>query len=43
VLALSLQHVFEDDLSEKLRLLTARQVDILDFLVDVALFVGQEG
>jgi hypothetical protein len=43
VLALSLQDVFKNNLTEKLRLLTAGQLDVLDFLVDVALFVGQEG
>ena len=42
MLALPLQHVLENDFALELRLLAVRQIDLLDLLVDVSLFVGQE-
>ena len=42
VLSLLFEHVIEHQLAEKFRLLSAREIDRLDFAVDVAFFVGKE-
>ena len=42
VLAQALEHILEDQLAEELGLLCPAQVDVLDLLADVALFVGEE-
>ena len=42
VLALPRQHILEDDLALELGFLAAGEIDLLDLLVDVPFFIGQE-